>query len=201
MQQCDGVFMLNEERKEKMSVSLTIPLTKSMRENLDVASGRTGRGVAEIVREAIDNWFESTPTALEDRESLPLRILTKAPCGPYDEAVEQSGYFDLSPDIADELGARESDVVVRTSGDSMAGAGIPDGALLLMRPLLYGRQPRIGRPALVQIAKNDGSYVGTIKHWMGDGELHDGDGEVMPLPEGVREVHPVAEAVGIISLL
>ena len=139
-------------------------------------------------------------------ENVRARLLTKAPCGPWAEAIEHAGEFVLSSDIADELQVRPHDVLVRAVGESMEGAGILDGALVVMRPLPEHRVPRNGEIALVEVTREDGETFGTIKHWHSGGpgqppRLTDGQGDEFPLPEGVTSVRPIAVADGVIARL
>jgi hypothetical protein len=146
---------------------------------------------------------ELVDPALAGIDSFSARFLTQAPCGPWQEAIEQAVAFELSNDVAEELEARDGDVIVRAVGQSMEGAGIFDGALVLMRPLLGHRQPRAGEIALVQRIDVDGNCEGMIKRWHG-GEppvLKDGASDVIEIPAGTRQILPVAVARGVISRL
>lgn len=134
------------------------------------------------------------------------KFLTKAPAGPWREAVDLAGEFLLSQDVADELEARDGDVVVRVMGESMEGAGIPNGSLLLMRTLPEGRQPLPDEVALVQAIDESGEYWSTIKYWCAPRatnsklpQLKDGNKRDYDWPPDTSEVMAVAVARGIIG--
>jgi SOS-response transcriptional repressor LexA len=175
----------------------------SIIDRLDQMASGSSITAAEHVRRAVAAYLDPTPVAVPDVlvDQSRHKFLTKAPCGPWMDALEHAGDFVLSRDVAEELGAREGDVVVRCVGDSMEGAGIPDGALLLMRPLANNRPPRRHQIALVQILNTDEQYYGTIKRWISEDRLLDGNGDPFAFPDGTIGVVPVAESVGIISLL
>jgi SOS-response transcriptional repressor LexA len=175
----------------------------SVIERLDHMAGESNISAAEHVRRAVAAYLDPKPIAVPDQliDQSRHKFLTKAPCGPWIEALDHAGEFVLSRDIAEELGAREGDVVVRAAGDSMVGAGIPDGALLLMRPLANNRSPRRRQIALVQIMNGEGDFYGTVKRWISEEKLLDGNDDIFPIPEDTTAIIPVAESVGIISLL
>jgi SOS-response transcriptional repressor LexA len=197
-------MMPTAKRREQMDERISFTLPSSMDDALRAHSDETGYPLADLIRRAIASYLDpaSSPHAAPDApDESRHRFLTSAPCGPWEEALERAGTFTLSRDVAEELGAREGDVVVRAVGQSMSGAGIPDGALLLMRPLANNRPPRTGRVALVQIVSKTDEYLGTIKRWMKEEVLHDGDGKPLSIPAGTKEIKPIAESVGLIALL
>ena len=192
-------------RRGRMDERFTFMLPEKIKEQLQAvadADEDAGGEISKVVRRAIVEFLDPSKRNSHDDPALQqsrVPFLTKAPCGPWEEALEHSGDFVLSLDVADELGMREGDVVVRTVGDSMEGAGIPDGALLLMRPLQNGRVPRARRIALVQIINADGAYLGTVKRWHAEDKLTDGADKAFPIPKNVKTVEPVAELIGIIT--
>jgi SOS-response transcriptional repressor LexA len=146
---------------------------------------------------------EIADPAMIGTDNFRARYLAKPPCGPWREAIDLASDYVLSANVADTLEARDGDVIVQADGESMEGAGINDGALLLMRPVPEGRRPARGEIALVQIMRGDGDCESTLKRWMG-GEplrLEDGTGEPLLLPPDVTEVRAVAVARGVISRL
>lgn len=169
-----------------------------------VGGDAAGTKVPALVRQAVAAFLEpaSQPVGVAEDSAgtVRLKFLTAAPAGPWTEALDHAGEFILSRHVADELSVREGDVVVRAVGDSMEGAGIPDRALLVMRPLANNRPPRRGTVALVQIVADE-EYQSTIKKWIGPTELHDGWDKPFALPSKTREILPIAEAVGVIALL
>jgi hypothetical protein len=154
----------------------------------------------EFVRKAVDKYLDPEPVMVADVDRQEYKFLGEAPCGPWEEAIDRADYFPINSRIADELQARDGDVIVRAVGESMEGAGIPDHALLLMRPLVNNRPPGRNRTALVQFVNEHGEYKATIKTWAGQDRLVDGSGNDFEVPEGAK-IFPVAEAVGIISSL
>lgn len=141
--------------------------------------------------------------AMAGVDSFRAKFLTKAPCGDWKEAVEHAGDYVLSRDVAATLEAREGDVVVQTEGDSMEGARIFDGDLLLMRPLQEGRRPARGEITLVQVFHRDGACEAMIKRWMKSEpvQLEDGAGKSIALPKNIQRIKPVAVARGMIARL
>lgn len=138
------------------------------------------------------------------RFSLP--VLADAPGGPFIEAVaEAETTLELSGALASFLDARDDDshFWVKVRGESMVGAGILDGSLVLFYEIDSLREPRRGQITLIQIERENGQYEGTIKRWMGkkDGRpvLHNGNDEVVPLPEDVVKAIPIAIARGNIN--
>jgi SOS-response transcriptional repressor LexA len=176
-----------------------------MMEALREKSLEDGPSVAEIVRRAVGAYLTGITMPLEipenDGEGLDLKYLTEAPAGPWQEAIERAGTFRLNQKIADEFGARPSDVVVRVVGQSMTGAGVPDLALLVMRPLVNDRPPGNKQITLVQLVRDEHVYESTIKRWVSQTELLDGDDKPIKLPAKTERVMPVAVAIGIISAL
>ena len=136
-------------------------------------------------------------------DSTRVRFLAKAPCGDWREAVDLAGNFTLSLDVANALEANPGDVVVQADGDSMEGARIYDGDLVLMRPLADGRRPARGEITLVQVIRKDGSCDAMIKRWQKSDPLQllDGEGKAVPIPKDTKEVRPVAVARGLIARL
>ena len=169
-----------------------------------VGEDAAGTKVPALVRQAVAAFLDpaTQPVLIEEPGggSVRLKFLTAAPAGPWTEALDHAGEFILSRHVADELSVREGDVVVRALGHSMEGAGIPDRALLVMRPLANNRPPRRGTVALVQIVTGE-EYQATIKKWISPTELRDGNDAVFALPAKTREIVAIAEAVGVVALL
>jgi hypothetical protein len=201
-----------QRRKRELNTArFTLALTPSLLEKLTTFAAESPEfegNVSAVVKKGIESVIEgktSTHPADAGLGDFRAKFLTKAPAGPWREAVEHAGEFVLSQDVADELEARDGDVVVRVMGESMEGAGIPDGALLLMRPLNEGRQPLPDEIALVQAIGESGEYWSTIKHWCvpraakNFPQLKDGDKSDYDWPPGTVEVVPVAVARGIIG--
>jgi SOS-response transcriptional repressor LexA len=135
-----------------------------------------------------------------ETDSFRAAYLSRVPCGPLREALDTGSSFTISRDTADELEVREGDFWVRAEGESMEGAGIQDGFLILMRPL-DNRPPRRGEIVLVQFFDEDGDvYQATVKRWNGDNPLRlkDGQGDDFEVPEG-REYKAVAVARGVVG--
>lgn len=192
---------------EILSEERAIKFAPSMMERLQGRSEDTGVTIAEIIRRAVAKDLEGSSPDDDDNPSYAYRapFLTKAPAGPWREAIENSGHFLLSEQTADYLEAREGDVVVGVMGESMEGRRLFDGDLILMRPVSPHRQPVRGEIVLVQTWNEAGDYVSTIKEWRGmDGthpRLVDGEGEDYPWPEDSVGWAAVAVAKGLIARL
>jgi len=196
--------------EEPLSEQRQIKFKPSMMEGLKAVSRETGLTVAEFVRRAVDEKLR--PATYDSDGAMPLgfggsgyagRFLGGVPAGPWREALDQAGIFTLSPDMAEELEVREGDLFIRAEGQSMEGAGIPDGAIVLVRPVPDGRLPRSGERVLSEIEDGDGRHWSTIKRWHHGPpvRLEDGDGRPFLLPNNPRRIRPVAVARGIVSRL
>jgi SOS-response transcriptional repressor LexA len=133
-------------------------------------------------------------------DSFGAPYLSRVPCGPLKEAIDTGASFTISSDTASELEVRDGDLWVRAEGESMEGAGIQDGFLILMRPL-DGRPPRRGEIVLVQFFDDEGDvYQATVKSWNGDNPLRlkDGQGQDFEVPQG-KEYKAVAVARGVVG--
>jgi SOS-response transcriptional repressor LexA len=134
-----------------------------------------GAFIRDVALEALYN-----PESSENGDAISLPILASVPCGPLEEAfVDNPSRMIVNGDWKDELGVTDSDFFMRAYGQSMEGAHITDGALLLMARLPPHKKPREGQPTLVQVIK-DGEAFGTLKSWhMKNGKpfLRDGDGK------------------------
>ncbi len=173
-----------------------------------------GSDMAKFARDAIEAAYERL------RNGLPLKgepqpnadgfatfrapYLSAVPCGPWQGAVDCAESFTISTEAADELEAQDGDVWIRANGQSMEGAGILDGVLVLVRP--YDRKtPRRGDIVLVQV-EAQGEIVGTLKRFDGfDGDgmpkLLDGQGEAFELPDGADKPLIIARAIGTLGRL
>ncbi len=147
--------------------------------------------------------IEVAPPLSTDK-SFPL--IGSAICGPWDDVVSStSDVHILSEQTATELEARDGDVFVRAREESMEGAGILDGSLVLMRTL--PRAPRRGEIWLLQIFDEEGGCKSTIKRvdkWSetpSDVRLLDGSDEEYSTGELTAPIVPVAIARGVIGAL
>jgi SOS-response transcriptional repressor LexA len=190
---------LSSRRKE-------ILFTEQEWEQLEAALApgqRAGTLIRNIVIDYLEGRLSGQHTAATDQQRV--KFLSKATCGNWREAIDNGMDYVLSADVADTLEARDKDVMVMTDGDSMEGAGIPDGAMLLMRPLPDNVPPRRNEIALVQIIDADGNCESTIKRWTRGGPtptdviLEDGDGARVDLPPDTVRVQAVAVARGLIT--
>ncbi len=138
----------------------------------------------------------------EGNGMIPVRLLAAPPCGPWKEALETADVYPLPETLARALGYKTGDFLVRAEGQSMEGAGIPDGALILMRPL-RGRKPEAHAVTLVSVETDDGLCLGTVKHWhttpRGNPDLRDGRGMPYYVPENTKKVEAIAVKVGLIA--
>lgn len=154
---------------------------------------RTNEDFMAQIRRGVDMVLEGA-----EQPTISLPILASVPCGPWEEAINDSSIrLLLNDDWRRELDAREDDLLVRTYGQSMEGAHILDGSLLLIGRLAPHKLPREGQPALVQYHE-DGQAFSTIKSWhMKNGKplLRDGDGKEVKLSPKTERL----EAVGVVK--
>jgi hypothetical protein len=153
---------------------------------------------ATVVRRGVERELK----ALENPDATPLtlRIVHGATCGEWRDAdVEQGDEFELSPDLVRAWNAIPGDELLHTSGASMLGAGIPEEAILHMRP--FGmRMPRDGQVCAILAIRADGTAVGTVKHWHWAGkkniELRDGERKKVDAPADAVQLEAVSFHVG-----
>lgn len=163
-----------------------------------------GTTVPKIVREAVEQWLTPVAPPPSDVNNFRAPYLSSVPCGPWDEAVNSEQSFVISEDVADVLEAQEGDVWCSANGQSMEGAGIQDGFVVLLRP--YGKYaPRRGEIVLAQAFPEGEEPLGTIKRFNGmDGirpKLVDGEDKEYELPQNTTRVEFVARAVGVVGRL
>ena len=132
----------------------------------------------------------------------PVKILAEPPCGPWKEALEHADEHMMDAGVLRMMGFKEGDFFVRCDGESMVDAGIPDGALVLMRPL-DGDIPKNGTITLVCAELDGGDWFGTVKRFFktpeGKVDLRDGKGMPIYTPREAIEIKPVAFKVGLIA--
>ena len=156
----------------------------------------------EALEATLQAGFEAKMARL-GTDAFRAPVLSSVPCGPWAEALEGAPTHAVSLDDARELEALPGDVWVRARGDSMLGAGIADGVLVLVRP--YGQKPpRRGDIVVVQITGEDGEVLGTMKRFAGqtaDGTitLLDGNDQPFPLPPGTQKVEFIAREQGVLG--
>lgn len=133
-----------------------------------------------------------------------LLKLPRTPCGPWQEALEDTEPFILPKFFAELIGAREGDLLVPTGGQSMREAGIPDNGAVVMRKL-DGAKPEIGAIVLACARRKNGAYFYTIKFWYQDAggkpQLRDGKLRVYHLPPDAKpeKLQAVAALVGVVG--
>ena len=145
-------------------------------------------------------------------DSFRAPLLSRVPCGPWNQAIMTDQSFVINREVADELEAQADDVFVRAEGASMEGAGIQDDYLVLARPY-KNRAPKRGDIVLIQVftgSENDDGVaeeaaLGTIKRFNGMSgnipKLLDGNDEEYELPEGTIKADIIARAIGVIGRL
>jgi hypothetical protein len=192
-----------QRKKGEDRVPFNLLLPVSLDQKLRAFADEKEESITSVITQSVKQVLsdEPHPSALETG-STTLKFLAKAPCGDWREAIDLGESFTLSPQVAGELEAMETDVIVRAAGHSMEGARIHEGDLILMRPLTNGKNPRRNQITLVQVKRVDGTYESMIKHWI-PGEplptLHDGDGKAVSLGDDVERVDAVAVAQGMIA--
>jgi repressor LexA len=116
---------------------------------VDIAGGIRGR----------QRRIELTPSG-RALTGMGLPILGAIPAGPLQEAVQQTDEWLSNP--GELLRTQPGDFLLRVQGDSMLGAGILPGDLVLLRPAV---QWRSGEIAAVQLADDaSGIMEATLKY-------------------------------------
>lgn len=130
--------------------------------------------------------------------TVSLPILQDVPCGPFEEAIaDNPSRLVFNGDWKRELGILDDDLLVYAHGQSMEGAHITDGALLVIERIPTHRRPPEGKPALIQI-HYDGKAECTIKNYHtknGKPLLRDGDGKEVKLPAHVEKL----DVIGVVK--
>ena len=102
--------------------------------------------------------FEPTPlpyTNQPEPEGLPIRgEIAAGYC--HEPATEAHEYLNI-----EYTGRKRSDYVLKISGDSMVGAGIPDGAYVGIRPVTDDYRPKAGEIVAVYVE----GHGATLKHF------------------------------------
>lgn len=137
--------------------------------------------------------------AMEEQEAVTMRLFTSAPCGPWSKADDvETRPFLVSPELAAFWGYKEGDALLHVRGLSMMGAGIPEEALLLMRPVVFA-PPESGDICAVTVYFDNGDCVGTVKRWQWSrlfAVLRDGNGDTVDWPEGADKIEVNARWTG-----
>ena len=194
--------------KEKLDEKFIFMETGTTAKMIDAEASTNQETRSDVIRRALDLYFNPRPNEVKDEafNSFRAPYLSAVPCGPWQEAIDRGEAFTVSTEVADELEARDGDVWVRADGQSMEGAGIMDGFLILVRPM-DGRPPRRGDIMLVQAMDDNGSYFGTVKRFNGvetDGRtprLLNGSDEEFPLPSALQRVDYIGRAIGVLGRL
>lgn len=188
---------------EPLSVRVPVLFTESQSARLEtkLGAGDVSTHIRDLVLRDLEGTHDGRPAV---ERILDVPVIARPPCGTWDEALADThSRFQVNESVAHELDAHEEDVFVRARGESMIGAGIIDGSLVLMRPLRAGKDPRRGDIVLMQVFREDGAVESTIKRWRGlKGQLpdlEDGFGDDFPLPEDTVNVVPIAIARGAIT--
>ena len=99
--------------------------------------------------------FESSHIHQPDPEGLPIRgEIAAGYC--HEPAIEEYEYLNI-----DYSGRKQNDYALKISGDSMIGAGIPDGAFVGIRPVADGYKPKPGEIVAVYVE----GLGATLKHF------------------------------------
>ena len=166
--------------------------------------------MSPLLRDLVEGYMrgEFVPGQMKSADDEPRTFTAPyvgaIPCGPWNPTEPGHERFTVSTEVADELEARDGDWWFRAAGDSMIGAGILDGSLVLVRPY-DGKPPRRGDVVAVQIADEGGEVSGTFKRFDGQNgdvpKLLDGNDDVFDLPDGARVAAVLARGVGVVSRL
>lgn len=194
--------------REKLSERIVVYVTPTQLEHLKERA--PGGDVSSFARERVTST--ETPSGSEPEGALAGTdqfrgpLLSPVACGPWREALEQAESFCLSHQTAEFLEVREGDLFLPAQGQSMEGAGIQDGFLIVVRPL-DGKIPRRHDIVLVEVLTEDGEAIYTLKHWgqpAGPGsppQLTDGQGNDFALPLQAQRIQPIGRAVALLGRL
>ncbi|MEL6900605.1 MAG: S24 family peptidase [Cyanobacteria bacterium J06606_4] len=117
---------------------------------------RTIQLLNEVSSPVPEAFLDSTVLALPDlSQGLPIRgEIAAGYC--HEPFTDSNDYLDINY-----AGRKPADYVLKISGDSMIGVGIPDGAYVGIRPVDKGYRPRPGEVVAVWV---DGQGA-TLKHF------------------------------------
>lgn len=194
--------------KEKKDERVLVMATSSMAVALDKEAAANGETRSDVVRRALDAYYNPQPLRVSDSSELeggPL-LDVRVACGPAAEAREDATIYTVSRRVADEVRFdKDTDYFVRARGESMERRGVLDEFVVVMSPLKVGGKPRKGQIALVRFLDDQGNATGTLKTWDGETSegprLLDGEGEVYAFPSGTVSAEPIAIAKGVIGEL
>lgn len=201
-------------RRDKKDDRLTVTLSVAQKKALQKRALDEGAVLSDLVREGIENILNPPEPPPPDPEKhwsdegtdqFRAPVLNALPCGPWKEGIADARTAVFSRDVVDYLEARESDIFASTSGDSMEGAGILEGDLVMLRPL-DGKAPRRGEIVMVNITTEDGEQKSTLKRYngadaSGKPRLLNGADEDYPLPDDATAVRVEFRAVARIGRL
>ncbi|RYX83929.1 ribbon-helix-helix protein, CopG family [bacterium] len=193
-------------QKEKFEDKIMFMVTPSMAGAIDKEAATNRETRSDVIRRALELYYNPRPVKIQDDgfNTFTAPYLSAVPCGPWADAVDRAEHFTISTETADELEAQDGDVWVRADGQSMEGAGIMDGVLVLVRP--YDRKtPRRGEIVLIQVGLEDGEFLSTLKRFDGmNGQvpkLLDGSDAAFDLPEGSSNPQIIGRAIGTLGRL
>jgi SOS-response transcriptional repressor LexA len=164
-------------------------------DGLNTLAAKNRMSVNAVVEMAVEQLISRG-----DANAVTLRLYHTAPCGEWQDAnAEEVSDFELSPNLVQLWGVHQTDMLMATRGCSMLEVGIPEEAILHIRPFGY-RAPRAGQVCVVTAVNLDTNQAwGTIKKWGHDGHkvvLRDGKNNKLEMPEGAQEVHAVGYWTG-----
>lgn len=194
-------YELLEQMREETGVPIGTFIKRAINEKFDVALEKTEPSQTADPLEAFLSGGDTFQLMEMVGVNKSLPVLGSAPCGPLAEVLEGAdAKHALSPTTWRWLESQAGDFFIICDGQSMEGAGIPDNALLMFRPLPDNGRPRAGEVALVQFFDEDGGCTSTIKRWMKSEPLtlHDGEGQAITIPDQTNAV-PVAVARGMVT--
>jgi SOS-response transcriptional repressor LexA len=137
----DPIMLAGKRRSNEEKKRFSLEFRTSLKEEVENFAEEHNVALADVVRlgsEAYVNGY--------------LPVLGSIPCGPWQEVVEQSPYFELAPPF---LKPRKGDFLLEASGDSMSPK-IETGDYVLLRP---GIEASNGEVCAVQIRGEDDSVA------------------------------------------
>jgi len=193
--------------REKLDERVVAMATPSMAKAIDAEAAANHETRSDVVRRALESYYhprpvESPPPIEEDSYSLP--VFYNVPCGPWTAISEGAERFIINEETALFLEVDDGDALFQTRGESMLEAGIPDGALVAVRP--YGRKSPLPRHIVyVQYLTADEEWKGTVKFLdVMDGDrprLSNAKGEPFPIPDDATQVFVIGRVISQMSRL
>lgn len=193
--------------EEPLSAARQVSFTPTMAEELKARVNGNERKVSDLIRKAVDAYLHpkepepAPPPPPVVPETTRLLMIDTVSAGPFKEAVNRAQPVVVPNWLIDLLSLTPRDLLFEVDGESMAGAGIPDGSWVALRPV-EKRVPGKREATLVEITNGE-DYKSTLKHYHQGGigqppRLTDGEGEEVPIDEGY-DARPVGVVRAVLT--